>query len=312
MFRRTGALSLCAALLVSGCDLFPTSPVPAPRDVTTVPEPKPEPSPRSQDLAAYYSNVQQRLLSQGLLRVDGGGPDTPFSKRQVVNNFVRIAAYNEFSLLNGQLVETPSASLIKRWSGPIRMQTHFGETVPEDRKASDTDLIGGYAARLANLTGQDIRPTGASGNFHIAVLDVDALEGFGPKLKTLFPGLSEGIVSQIATMPRDVYCAVYVFEMQGQPNTLGSAIAIVRAEHPDLLRQSCYHEEIAQGLGLNNDSAVARPSIFNDDNEFALLTRHDELLLDMLYDERLPLGANPTQVRQVAEVLAAELLDGES
>ena len=62
---------------------------------------------------------------------------------------------------------------------------------------------------------------------------------------------------------------------------------MIRAEHPDLLRLSCLHEEIAQGLGLSNDSPAARPSIFNDDEEFALLTRHDELLLTMLYDPRM-------------------------
>jgi hypothetical protein len=44
---------------------------------------------------------------------------------------------------------------------------------------------------------------------------------------------------------------------------------VIRAEHPDLLRLSCLHEEIAQGLGLPNDSPRARPSIFNDDEEFA-------------------------------------------
>ncbi len=40
--------------------------------------------------------------------------------------------------------------------------------------------------------------------------------------------------------------------------------------------------EIAQGLGLPNDSPTARPTIFNDDEEFALLTRQDEMMLRML------------------------------
>ena len=31
-------------------------------------------------------------------------------------------------------------------------------------------------------------------------------------------------------------------------------------DDPDLLRLSCMHEEIAQGLGLANDSPLARPS----------------------------------------------------
>ncbi|MEM9901291.1 MAG: DUF2927 domain-containing protein, partial [Pseudomonadota bacterium] len=56
-----------------------------------------------------------------------------------------------------------------------------------------------------------------------------------------------------------------------------------------------------------NDSD-ARPSIFNDDEEFAVLTRHDELLLRMLYDDRLRSGmtarqAGP-QVSAIAQALA--------
>ena len=70
------------------------------------------------------------------------------------------------------------------------------------------------------------------------------------------------------------------------------------------MRDACYHEEIAQGLGLSNDSDLARPSIFNDDEEFALLTTHDEYLLRMLYDTRMPLGADPATARPVAAELA--------
>ena len=43
-------------------------------------------------------------------------------------------------------------------------------------------------------------------------------------------------------------------------------------------------------MGLPNDSPEARPSLFNDDLEFALLTEHDAVLLRMLYDPRLRPG----------------------
>ncbi|RMD94966.1 MAG: DUF2927 domain-containing protein, partial [Alphaproteobacteria bacterium] len=92
--------------------------------------------------------------------------------------------------------------------------------------------------------------------------------------------------------------------------TYDRAVAIIRAEHPPLMRRSCIHEEIAQGLGLANDSPDARPSIFNDDEEFALLTTHDELLLKMLYDPRMRPGMTPEEARPVAEIIAAELMGG--
>jgi hypothetical protein len=72
------------------------------------------------------------------------------------------------------------------------------------------------------------------------------------------------------------------------------------------------HEELTQGLGLPNDSPRARPSIFNDDEEFALLTDHDELLLRMLYSPELRPGMTPEQARPVVESLARRLLGGES
>ena len=89
--------------------------------------------------------------------------------------------------------------------------------------------------------------------------------------------------------------------------TYTRAFAVIRAEHPDLLRLSCLHEEIAQGLGLPNDSPSARPSIFNDNDEFALLTRQDELMLRMLYDPRLRPGMSLSDARPIIAAMAAEL-----
>jgi len=87
-------------------------------------------------------------------------------------------------------------------------------------------------------------------------------------------------------------------------------VAIIRAEHPDLLRASCIQEEVAQGLGLSNDYPLARPSIFNDDEEFGLLTTHDEKLLEMLYDERLRPGMSEGEARPIVERIASDLMGG--
>ncbi len=57
-----------------------------------------------------------------------------------------------------------------------------------------------------------------------------------------------------------------------------------------------------------SDSPTARPSIFNDDEEFALLTRHDELLLRILYDRRLQPGMTKAQAVPIVRQIAAELL----
>ena len=302
------------AITLSACELPVSSPRPAPR---AVPPPDAtaknvKPSPRSQDLSAYYAQVQRSLLSQGLLRTDGGGIDTPFSKRQLVNNFIQVGVFNEFTLVNGLYTNERSEGRVQRWEKPVSISMQFGPAVSKDIQTKDRKTVTDYARRLSRLTGAQIGVTRGKGNFYVAVLTVDEIEAFGPQLMKLIPGLDAGIASQITNMPKPIYCAVYAFSDARSPDRFHSAVAIVRAEHPDLLRKSCYHEEIAQGLGLSNDSPAARPSIFNDDDEFALLTRQDELLLQILYDERLPLGTTPARARPIVEVIASELLGGES
>ena len=83
---------------------------------------------------------------------------------------------------------------------------------------------------------------------------------------------------------------------------------MIKDEHRGLMRKSCIQEEMTQALGLANDSPNARPSIFNDDEEFALLTRHDELLLRMLYDPRLKIGMTVKTAHPIVEQIAQELM----
>ncbi|MCQ8205510.1 DUF2927 domain-containing protein, partial [Vibrio parahaemolyticus] len=71
-------------------------------------------------------------------------------------------------------------------------------------------------------------------------------------------------------------------------------------------RLSCVHEEMAQAMGLPNDSPDARPSLFNDDLEFALLTDHDAVLLRMLYDPRLRPGMTAAQARPLLPAIARD------
>jgi len=70
------------------------------------------------------------------------------------------------------------------------------------------------------------------------------------------------------------------------------------------LRRACLHEEIVQSLGLTDDSPGARPSIFNDDQEFALLTEHDAILLSILYDPALSPGMRAAEAMPIVQRLA--------
>ncbi len=312
MWRRRG-LCLTAMLALVACDTaVRSSPPPTARpDVEAVPEVA-ELSQTSRDLAEYYARIQADLQKQGLLRIDGGGPDTPVSRRQLVENFIRIALFEEFANVGGRLVAQQTPSQLHRWNSPIRMKVIFGDSVPLAQRSRDSANITSYARRLGQISGLPITMTdGTNANFHVFMVNEDERRNIGPQLRAIIPDISAGAVSTVENMRRTTFCLVFARD-PGDDGSYTEAVAVIRGEHPDLLRLSCIHEELAQGLGLSNDSPMARPSIFNDDEEFGLLTTHDELLLRMLYDPRLTSGMTAEEARPIVEVIATELLGGPS
>ncbi len=300
------------ALALAACGPVSIRPLPQPE-----PQPQPpgqvvtEPSVASRALRDYYRRIQQNYQTQGLLRVDGGGPDTPFSRRQLVENFVRIALFEEFSNVGGQLVRRESATRLHRWAGPIRMSVKFGDSVPLAQREKDSQSVARFARRLAGLTGLNIALTDDNPNYHVFFVNEDERQVIGPELRAISSDIDGAAVHTVENMRRSTLCLVFAVDSTTD-GVYSQAVAVIRGEHPDLLRLSCIHEELSQGLGLPNDSPQARPSVFNDDEEFGLLTNHDELLLRMLYDPRLRSGMTADEARPIAERIATELLGGES
>lgn len=266
-------------------------------------------TPESAALRTYYTQVQQALLSQGLLRTDGGGADTPITDRMLAANFLRIAMYEEYDRALGGTVAREASTRLTRWGGPLRVGLRFGASVPQDKRASDTARIGSYLNRLAGLTGLSIRLADANPNFIIQIASVDERRALGPSLLAALPELTASQVSGVTNLDRSTYCLVWT-QSDTATGLYERAFVFIPSEHPDLMRLACMHEEIAQGLGLPNDSPLARPSIFNDDEEFALLTSQDELMLRMLYNPGLRPGMAETQARPIVEQLATRLTGG--
>ncbi len=286
----------------------------APPVLTPAASPRPQaavrPSADSLSVREYYAQVEARLVSQGLLRTDGGGPDAPFSVRDLTENFIKIALYDEYARVGGRLVARPTPSRLRRWDQPVRIGVEFGGTVPAAQRAADQREITAYAARLSRAMGHPVS-VGGSPNFHVLILNEDERRAAGPHLQRLIPGIDDLTLRTITEMPRSAFCLVFAFS-RGGADTYAAAVAVIRGEHPDLLRRSCIHEEIAQGMGLANDSRTARPTIFNDSEEFATLTGHDELLLRILYDSRLRPGMTEDEARPIVTRIATELLGGDS
>lgn len=263
-------------------------------------------------MSTRLTRVQNDLLAQGLLRVDGGGPDVPFSKRNLVDNFIRIALFDEYVNTGGQIIARETESRLRRWEQPIRMKIEFGPSVPLAQRSKDRAKISHYIKRLSRLSGVPIRLTNTGANYNVLILNEDERLAAGPRLQQLAPGIGSASQLAVTDMSPSTLCLVLAYSDNTNTATYAKAVAVIRGEHPDLLRLSCFHEELAQGLGLANDSPSARPSIFNDDEEFGLLTHHDELLLQILYDRRLRAGMTPQQARPIVQTIADELLGGSS
>ncbi len=320
--RRGGCFAAVAALFgivaLAGCDssaLAPrkTSVTPQERPArVAAPEPAPAapagPSRASRELEAYYTRVQNDLLVRGLLRTDGGGPDTQFTDTMLVRNFERIALNEEYERGAGLRPSRGGSSAIKKWTKPIRMIAEFGPNVPAAKAAKDRAALSGYAAKLSRITGHPISMVEGGANFHVLFMAEDDRDRIAPRIQALVPDVNRSALQLFDNLPRSIHCLVIAFSDTRGGYDYGRAIAVIRTEHPDLLRRSCIHEEVAQGLGLGNDDPRARPSIFNDDDEFALLTTHDELLLRILYDPRLVPGMRADEALPIARVKAAELM----
>ncbi len=259
----------------------------------------------------FYAQAEQRLLERGLLRRDHAPQDAPFDADARARNFLAIALRDEYSRQGDRLVPGGAPAPLRRWQAPVALQLEFGASVDAATRSTYRSEVAAYATRLSQASGHPVTLTPIGGNFIVLVLNDDERTDIGPRLAELIPGIPPGDVQMIRDLDKGNYCTVFAYS-RGAAADYAHAVALLRTELPPLLRRSCIHEELAQGMGLANDSPAARPSIFNDDEEFALLTRHDELLLRILYDPRLRPGMSEAEAAPVVHRIAAELLGEET
>ena len=260
-------------------------------------------------LKKYYYRTSRRLKSRGLLRTDLGEADSPYTSKNLIENFEKIALYDEYIIKNGKFISEETESKIKRWETAIKINVIHGKTNSRHQIKIDKKNVANFSKRLSSLTGLSIENNKGESNFIILFLDFDEQRNFGEKLKELMPQLTPAMIKAITSSPRTTFCSAFALSKPSNAYEYTSAIILIKSEHSQFMRKSCIHEEMAQSLGLSNDSKVARPSIFNDDEEFSLLTTHDENLLRILYDSRLKPGMNNKDARPIVTKIVKELLN---
>lgn len=304
--RRLRAAVLGGTALLSACAPVATLPPPLPPENA----PAPAETARSAAMRAHFAAVQGTLLSRGLLRTDDGATDVPFSDWQLAETFIRIALFDEFQPGPGGYVQEERESRLRRWVAPVRVDVRFGPSMPEAERQRKRAVISAYLDKVSSVSGHPIRmASGSTANFFLYIVSEDERLALGPEIAATMPGFSGDEITAFTAMPQSTYCQVSVLS-QSQTGIYLRAFAVIRAEHPDLLFRACVNEEIAQGLGLPNDSPRARPSVFNDDQEFALLTPMDALMLRILYNPALRPGMTASEARPIVQMLSRALMGG--
>ncbi|MCC1480626.1 DUF2927 domain-containing protein [Roseibaca sp. Y0-43] len=309
-FGVTG-LACCMALALAGCTLVaPPAPAPAPdQKAETAPPARPDSAPSA--VAAHFAATEARRIAQGLLRMERAPRDLPISASLIERAFVEVALRDEYQIGADRILQQSSPAALRRWEAPVRLSLEFGASVPAATRERDSGMVARFAARLSRVSEHPIAVTNGRGNFTVLVLSEDERRAIAPRLRALVPGIDAASQALVEDLPLSVSCLVLAFSRDGT-NTYSDAVAIIRAELPERTRDMCYFEEITQGLGLANDSPVARPSLFNDSAEFAVMTVLDEQLLRVLYDPRLRPGMREAQARPIVRMIAAELMGGQS
>lgn len=334
-FRSGRHLPLLGLLALTACQS------PEPPSVSTVPEPRPLARPavvgpsqeslrkaraernRAANAAAaealikasttstaqrdFYARAEATLRQQGRLRRDRIPQDAPIDAETLTRNFIAIALRDEYAQGGMKAGSTGAIAPLRRWQDPVSIQMEFGTSTDVATRRIYRVEVSQFAARLALATGHRVSLTDTGGNFIVLVLSDDERRAIGPRLAQLVPGIPSQDIAVMQGLDADNFCTVFAYSRGPEP-VYSNAVALIRAELPPLLQSSCIHEELAQGMGLANDSPQARPSIFNDDEEFALLTRHDELLLQILYDPRLRPGMSAAEAEPIVRQIAGELL----
>ncbi len=260
--------------------------------------------PQEAKLREYYSRLEERKVSLGLLRQDGGGADTPFDFDDIVEAFEQLAFYNEYDIDKNKLLPNSNAVSLAKWESNTNISVRFGGSVDEKQKDKDLKEINGLISNLSKITNHKIKISQQNVNMYVVVAKQKEIKSLISEIGLKRPEFDPKKIPIITRLPKDIHCMAMT-SMSSEPNSaISSALVIIRSELPTIMRKACIHEEITQSLGLTNDSHFARPSIFNDDDEFAKLTKFDEILLQILYDHRLKSGISKKEASQLVRQIA--------
>lgn len=271
--------------------------------------PAPNLPPLGFDLGTYYAAAEANIRANGGMRTEYDPADAPFTKAELARDFMRIALFDEFETINEEWQVNQAPSNLRRYDQPVRVRIVNGESTPESDAQFNATTVAQYTRRLARITGLDMKVANAGERANLVVFFLSREEQprAARQLSRYVTAPPRDVESAFGNSPVDLLCAAFSLSDARTPDSYRASVILIKSEHSIAQRNACVQEEMAQALGLTNDSRAARPSLFNDDEEFAALTRHDELLLRVLYDPRLQSGMAPAAVRPLLAAIIDDI-----
>jgi hypothetical protein len=256
-----------------------------------------------------------RAISADAMTTQRANGVATFDPKVLSASFRKIAFNSEKDPFGGGTQTGAQDEFLRKWTKPIdwillgpRAQVRRAE--PEIER---------FLQVLRNLTGHPIRPAPGGAEASGAQADPDRrniviLYGDGAYFRRIAEGKGN-VNAKVRDVVRRWYASLspcgasagHVTKDGRDTGELGVALVMIRHEVPDLLLRACIEEELSQMMGLFNDDPTVSPSIFNDDQSFALLTEHDADLLRILYDPRLKGGMSPEEAMPIVENIVGGL-----
>jgi len=220
-----------------------------------------------------------------------------YSNEQLHRNFLSIAMRAEAA----DDVDLSGNISVAKWVKPLRYQL-VGAT------EEDAAKVAALAKKVRELTGMDIAPATAR-NPNVRLSFVPFRHRDNAVFQLADKGRLGPAVGQMVTRWRDAEREKCLGLISVDPvsGAIGKADILIKDELPPTIRDACIVEELIQSLGLMNDDPRARPSIFNDSQEFLDLTSHDEFLLRILYDERVRPGMTLREMNPLVQQIIREI-----
>lgn len=248
-------------------------------------------------------------------RADGAAA---FDQQVLSASFRKIAFSGERDPFGSATRTGAQDQFLRKWTRPVDWVL-MGPRAQVQRAELE---ITRFMQVLRDLTGHPIRPIPGGAEALGATVDLDRriiviLYGDGGYFRRIAEGKGS-VDPKLRDVVRRWYgslspcggSAGHVTHDGRATGELGVALVMIRHEVPDLLLRACVEEELSQMMGLFNDDPSVSPSIFNDDQSFALLTEHDADLLRILYDPRLQAGMSPDEAMPIVNRIVGALPPG--